>query len=1097
MLAPSSAHPPEMAAALQPGFGPLATDDSGRRQFKKHKLLPRPPSQRSTNDPDTLLPTDPRFDVALALDTETIPSTTGSQSPSPTRELKHQRGRIGAGPEPPPTPPAHSRASSSSHSAIPSSPTITGHNLPTSKNAQALPPSTPPDQRSPPTPDVTPPQPISRPRAIRPSLANRTASRTTTAESRTESFKTAREDPASSEEDDSRSTIRGASFTSGRTSQQTVRKLSNPDDSRIPHPQALDMALSKLESQPEEVYTPRTRGEFGKFDGEWDPMGDATQDWDESQTRGGVTVRLRNVSTTSNTSPVKYRRGVVEDDDMEVTPSHATRAVQQLSLREKNTVAQSPPTRRTKSTARSIPPTSSEVSVETAKKRASVTSSRSVSSTVGAYLVDGPPQRQRTLRHVRKQSELRSPLSNVTDWATVTAEPEVIKAHTEAPIRPERGRRHESYASNTTASSIASGKARRDVWKSGGIPVVVVPDRRSSNRSTSREPSLRSTSSRRSRRTMSLSSAPFETPVFKEIGPVFDRSSRRSRTLSFSDHSEWTIDFPPAIPTRSSSLSAPTSRNVSRAGSMTAESVRARDTLRNHSFKYPTQTELAQPEPLYTEPVQHKEPDHEPAHRDVPSREPVVEINHLPALLPPHIIMPQEDHHGPTESHEGDHDTASMKKFTARNTPFSVMSVETNGTAPEVSEAQAIQMYPHQNSSLLMVNHSNKPSDASDTSRKDLDGPSLDTQIKKTQSVPADDLPMTPQQRQIPQFALEDVDSPLRNPRPPPEPPSQLPGQLPALAFIPATPSGVTPGPDVAIQMGNFYEAIAEEPPPPERRKSLVRRALTRRKRDSVEYPPNASRTPRFLTRALSLTRRRSSSRRRQEISDSPPYRTDFPQEGDEPREGAKLHPYWRPFWSEDEDEYDDEDDDWRRGRGRRSSDYEEDEHLRYPLVDNRPSRLKRTFSDKVKKTFASLPRRSEEYDATDDETGTERRTIKRTPSGNLRVIRRLTSIESLRRRSNQPDRPFTAPEEDENRGFWRGASVRGRIRESSRRRRNSLGESLEELQNLPRRISERRREKRSRELRQQISGPTEVRDGVEDVIRSGHYRGDGKTNRF
>lgn len=44
-------------------------------------------------------------------------------------------------------------------------------------------------------------------------------------------------------------------------------------------------------------------------------------------------------------------------------------------------------------------------------------------------------------------------------------------------------------------------------------------------------------------------------------------------------------------------------------------------------------------------------------------------------------------------------------------------------------------------------------------------------------------------------------------------------------------------------------------------------------------------------------------------------------------------------------------------------------------------------------------------------------------------------------------------------------------------------------LQDLPRRLSERRREKRSRELRQKISLPREVRDGVHDVVRRNNYR--------
>jgi hypothetical protein len=52
------------------------------------------------------------------------------------------------------------------------------------------------------------------------------------------------------------------------------------------------------------------------------------------------------------------------------------------------------------------------------------------------------------------------------------------------------------------------------------------------------------------------------------------------------------------------------------------------------------------------------------------------------------------------------------------------------------------------------------------------------------------------------------------------------------------------------------------------------------------------------------------------------------------------------------------------------------------------------------------------------------------------------------------------------------------------------LSSKLEELQSLPRRLSERKREKRSQELRRKISAPKEVRDGVGDVIRRRSYRG-------
>ncbi len=104
-------------------------------------------------------------------------------------------------------------------------------------------------------------------------------------------------------------------------------------------------------------------------------------------------------------------------------------------------------------------------------------------------------------------------------------------------------------ASTSTFNSRPAARPRREVVKNGGIPVVVIPERLSSNKST-REPSLRSTSSRRSKRSQSLSSVPLSgNSKGKESGPVFERPGRGSRTLSESDGSrsgdQRTIDFPP------------------------------------------------------------------------------------------------------------------------------------------------------------------------------------------------------------------------------------------------------------------------------------------------------------------------------------------------------------------------------------------------------------------------------------------------------------------------------------------------------------------------------------------------------------------------
>ena len=1056
--------------------GPMGAASTGQRQFKKHKALPRPRGPRGPG-PDISPSKQPNLDLAI----DTTASVSASQTSSPST-LRNQPNRTRNSVELPPTPPAHSRTSSSTHSALPSSPTLADNLVRTPKNALAIPPTTPPDQRSPPTPDVTPPQPATRPKALRPSLLNRGTSRSTTVESRTDSFRTAREEPLSSEEEDGKSTIRGA-LGSGRTSQSTVRKVSDNANNRVPNPRALDMALARLTGPSEDSYTPRTRSELAQFDGDWD-SGDDERDWDENLNRT-ITVKKRQPAPPKSQHK-ESRRDVVEEANNTVAPTNATKAVRQMSLHDK-TSPRSSRSHTSRATRSSSGPSYSDSSVTTSQKRSSGMSSRSATSTVvEAFLIDAPqkpPQKQRTLRHVRKQSALRDPIERDPVERTVESVPAPIeRGRSRPPItnpRPER-RRHDSQSSNMTVSSVSSGKARREVWRSGGIPVVVVPDRRSS-RSQSREPSLRSTTSRRSKRTQSVGSAPLDIPMGRETGPVFERPSRHSRAYSLTDSLDTrTIDFPPAIPVRSSSLSAPTSRNTSRAGSMTADSIRARDAIRYHSQYsngHPPEATPVQDKSRKDELKRDELNQDEPKHDEPTQREPKQLLS--PVLLSPtQFASPKADSdtddRGESDRHD---DVLSAKRFSSRNTPFSIVSVETNGTAPEVSEALAVHMYSHQNSSLLMVNHSARPSEVSDDMRLDKDLQLLSEQPIITTTGPDDEAPVTPPQ---PQFSLNDVDSPLRNPRAPPEPPTELP----AITFTSATPSGVTPAPDKAIGLGNYFETMAEVPA---RRPSLVERAFSRRRRNSVSYPPNSSRSNGFLSRTFSLTRSRSSSRNR----GLRPNRS-YPHEDDVPPEEHKLHPFWRPQWLDDE--FEDEHGYEQRGR-MEDEDDDEVEHLKYPLVDNRPPKLKRRFSDKMKQTFAILPARHDEGYPADDEHGPERRTIQRTPSGNLRVMRRRNSASSLRRRFSLSGRPYTAPDEALHRSFWRGNSVHQGA-QPQRRRRFSLGDQLEGIQTLTRRLSEKRRDKRTKELRQKISGPIDVRDGVEDMIRSGNPRDRNNTDQ-
>lgn len=401
--------------------------------------------------------------------------------------------------------------------------------------------------------------------------------------------------------------------------------------------------------------------------------------------------------------------------------------------------------------------------------------------------------------------------------------------------------------------------------------------------------------------------------------------------------------------------------------------------------------------------------------------------------------------------------------LSTKATPFSQISVE---TAAEISQALAVSIVPHQNRSVLMVDH--RPSDSSDGDHR-----SQDTSRQHLPTITTTDLgenyevePATPE-RENP-LPLSHVDSPLRNPRVPPEPP--------VLAFIPATPSGLTPADERPRLLGNFYEETQQPAEEPARPLAMLRRALTGRRNS---YGPSASRDarPNFLTRKLSLGRNlRKDAADRSEAEQTC---DEFSDEDDEdgPEDASRLYPDWQPSYHYRHDGHDDG-----------VFDPEDEEMtMRYPPIDNRPKPRKRSLSQRMKRTFAILPLQ-DDHDEYINDKETERRTIRRTPSGNLRVVKHRGSVGSLR---NQKHRPATSPES-------RRTPIFPRLYDPSKRRQSDRDSDTESqfsglrrkwsfTQGVPavtRRFSEKRREKRSNELRQKISGPRDVRDGVNDVIR-------------
>jgi hypothetical protein len=1112
MTAPSLEHGHSLSDGL----------DGQPRLFRKHKVLPHPKRDQPPLQGRRTRPLPPRI-----LDGAPRPGRFNLSIPfhGPTHTLKHESRRIPSGtppqvyPDPPPTPPSQSRTSSSSHSVLPSSPTYVESPAQSRDDDPERAPATPPNQKSPPTPDVTPPQPANRPRAVgpRPFLAERAGSKSTTG-SRTESFTTAREDPYMSEEDPDHFGTRPA-LPSERTSQSTVRRQPNGGE-RTPrlHPVGLGLGL---EDTPDRTSTPRCE-EFGAFDGGWrsdSTTSEVVQEWDSNLGRN-VTVRKRQRESEAETRRAKGARKEVVEDDF-VTPTRATEAVRGRELHGVTTVFSSPLPILDKDITES--PTASTLSTEVRRFSGNSTKS-TVSTVIEAVLVDGPlPQRTKTLRHMKKRETLRGSSSNVSRVSSgATSSGGLEHFRRQNPARRPADGRIDSYASTSSVHSVASAKARREVLKQGGIPVVIVPGRTSSVRS--KEPSLRSASSRRSKRSMSLNSASLlNGSKSKDLTSYFEQPNRNSRVMSESGSDQRTIDYPPVIPKRRSSLSAGASKNSrsnslsnSRTGSLTAESLRAHNALLA-TQALPTETLAECQAELQASPLEvtinEDMTGEKVAETNIPNIAnkddthgvedgTVVEPDRMPGRETPilqreHSFDEGDDsHHRLSVDRHGD--PLFGRRLSSQNTPFSQFSMASTGTAPELSEALAVNLYPHQNTSVLMVDHgSSKPSEGSELSQ--LVQPTTehahDTECERPTiktTAPDGQEPSTPPQ---PQHSIDGLDySPLRNPRDAPEPP----GGPPAIKFIPATPSGLTPWPEKQIHQGNYFEEMAEKP---ERRPSLVRRALSRRRHSVHGSPgelaqpgPPPARLSNLFSRALSLSR---ASRKTVGTAPAPNKgkETAYPSPEQPPAEEHKLHPFWRPAYPDHEDD--------GRGCGPECPHEGEPEAVvyRYPPIDNRP---RRNFSRRMKQTFAILPSNDPEDELYHAD---ERRTIRRTQSGNLRVMAHRASMESLGESSfavrQQPgaDRPCTAPERRD-RSFWRSHSLR-RDRSHARPKNDAqmaetdnkgflptINNTIGELGSLSRRFSERRREKRSEMLRQKISGPREVRDGVGDVIRRRSFTG-------
>lgn len=344
----------------------------------------------------------------------------------------------------------------------------------------------------------------------------------------------------------------------------------------------------------------------------------------------------------------------------------------------------------------------------------------STSSTIEAMIIDAPRPANRKLRHTGKRQSLRSTSSPVTKSArtSLVSNPDSQHrlVHKDARIS-EQVRKSIASETSVPASATADGPPRNIEV----VPVVVIPERRSSLRSShsdSRNPSKAGSRRRSSQRPESAR---------KDRPPSLDLTRQRKRTFSDSIATATPASRPrgrslgrPVIPPRSSSLSAPTSRDSSRRPSFASERLPNQDLLMDREMdKIP----IEQLEPRLDNQTSN-------AGRwdatDAPKTQSIwIGIEDMTHLRPPSILF----------------------------TPASVAS--SSPGLIEIKEAKTVAFFPHNNESLLLVDQ---------PVRAALDHPASqpdDCQRQRDSRTPENLLPQD----------SSHVHSPLRNPRPPPNPP--------------------------------------------------------------------------------------------------------------------------------------------------------------------------------------------------------------------------------------------------------------------------------------------------------------------------------------
>ncbi|KAH0551439.1 hypothetical protein GP486_007346 [Trichoglossum hirsutum] len=775
---------------------PSASVPNERSLLKAHKVLPRRPLQEQP----------PAFGAGFPVPSQedrVSPSSHRASSPSlrsdsPVQDPILPTGAIAL----PPTPPKNPFDTSDGNAGLGLRVRKTRGKRPSQSSGA----STPRNQRSPPTPDITPPREPLKPLAFDQHQSRRVPS------SRTESFSTAREQQPLSDEETGRQPFYSANLT----------RNNSANASRSASARGFGLGLDfESDGEGAAALSRSVKQPFLNFDGGWDNTeGSPGMDWNDEMMKN-ITVRKSGDELSRSKA---LQLGYTDDPLGSGSDGLEQRKQTDQSWDEKNNGG-------TDDFAESTPwPTRSHAGSPDADDRRL----SSTSMIVEAMVVDTAPQRTRTLRHTSKNSHLRSSLP---DRGRSVSNPEGQyllqgRGNSRSLGKPRRA------VSDASASIGFDGRPQQEV-----IPVVVIPERRSSL----------SASTSKSARTSSLTSVSVQTRALPNTGGAFDTTlPRRRRTLSDSipltsgsDKGRGRDSYP-VIPQRRSSLSAPTSRNVSRTTSLTSEGI-----------KFPGDS-------LDTD-----------GPSDVQAQ--------LGRSL--HAYMTNQN-----SQYADDTGIPQLKRLVSpRHSQFSETS-----KSPEVIEATAVSIFPHNNESILVVQQN---------SRNTSGGLSFSA------SAAAPETPPMKHQETL------SVESPLKNPRKPPKPP--------AFKIIPPTPMVMTPAEEYNRQLPS-----AKRPSTAGGRLfggplSHVKRALSGRRNAGEPLQPTAPALAPAPAPALALAPApalapalapapapapapKGVDGSTQTEGGSPGFRR--PSLSDASRRDSKLHPFWKPrgFWDdlEDDDDY-------------------------------------------------------------------------------------------------------------------------------------------------------------------------------------------------